>query len=841
MNVKCVLEANLCLSCEICNAVCSPNAIKMEKNQGQFLPKIDENKCINCEECIELCPGIDMDNFGIESEEISEDIAGKYLDAYSAFTKKWDIWEKCTSGGLISNLLINMLNDNRIKGAFVLPFDTFDGSPARLDLVETREEVLKSSKSKYVPASVYNVIKTLKNDPNPNYAIVGTPCQIRGIKKFIGKREIEDDNLIFFGLFCEGTLNFNFIKYLENKYSEKNEKIVKLDFRNKEKKGWPGHVKLYFNSGRELTVDREKRIKLKDYFKLERCLYCLDKLNSLADISFGDCYIAGKECPGRSSIIVRTEKGNKVWKEYCENLYYEKSSIDSIKRSQSLADKKKNLQFQKILKKDLDFIEGSAKVKINSKTRGQLTKRRRQINYGKNCDFRKIDFSLSLPNFKTTFEIFKAGTGIGTFFLKDFIKDIFRSNLNQESNKEDGDNVVIVGGEFFNKGAQAMTFTVIDEIKQRFPEKNIYVFSSRDFEREEAKKEIYNFDIMPWKLGTKINILSQKPIIKLKKIRNPELGADIKDIIKNSSFIIDINGYALSSQMANKESLISFNQYDYLLNIMVAKKFNVPFYIFPQSIGPFNYSFYEKIILYPLLKKYLRYPEKIYPREKEGQKSLEKFTRDNIKNNKDIVLLNDSYEPDNLFKGDSKVRTIDIDPGSVGIIPNSKVMERIDRDKIYSIYNIIIEKLLEKNKEVYLIRHSHEDFQICREIKDLFSNNEKVNLIVEELNAIELEALISQLDFVVASRYHSIIHAYKNGIPALVIGWAVKYYELLKDFDQLDYFFDSRSNLKIQDILESLEKLDIKCKENKDKIKNNLKNIKSESSQNIFDQLALLE
>jgi len=70
-----------------------------------------------------------------------------------------------------------------------------------------------------------------------------------------------------------------------------------------------------------------------------------------------------------------------------------------------------------------------------------------------------------------------------------------------------------------------------------------------------------------------------------------------------------------------------------------------------------------------------------------------------------------------------------------------------------------------------------------------------------------LEEVIKQFDFVIASRYHSIVHAYKNGVPALVIGWATKYSELLGNFGQLDYFSDCRSNINIDEMGNKLEKM----------------------------------
>jgi colanic acid/amylovoran biosynthesis protein len=109
-------------------------------------------------------------------------------------------------------------------------------------------------------------------------------------------------------------------------------------------------------------------------------------------------------------------------------------------------------------------------------------------------------------------------------------------------------------------------------------------------------------------------------------------------------------------------------------------------------------------------------------------------------------------------------------------------------------------------------------------------------LIQDDLSAIELENIIRQFNFVIASRYHSIIHSYKNGIPALVIGWATKYFELLENFNQLDYFFDIRKSIDINKINNKLDNLIQNYKYEKEKIADKMKILIKENIFNIFNE-----
>lgn len=268
----------------------------------------------------------------------------------------------------------------------------------------------------------------------------------------------------------------------------------------------------------------------------------------------------------------------------------------------------------------------------------------------------------------------------------------------------------------------------------------------------------------------------------------------------------------------------------------MAKKHSVPYYIFPQSIGPFDYPLKDKIFLFPLMKLYLKYPKRIFLREKQGLWWVRKFSKKNAEISYDIVLQNKEYDLSNIYNKHVHLKNIKIESNSVGIVPNSRVIERANPDDIYSIYYSLINRLIDAKKTIYILRHSYEDLEICEKIKNLFSDNKSVKLIQDDLSAIELENIIRQFNFVIASRYHSIIHSYKNGIPALVIGWATKYFELLENFNQLDYFFDIRKSIDINKINNKLDNLIQNCKYEKEKIADKMKILIKENIFNIFNE-----
>lgn len=791
-SVKKTRELDLCVSCEICASVCPNHAIIMEYQSGQFLPKINETECNSCGICLKICPGINLD---VKNTGYFEDLLGCNLESYIAYSKNSEIRKESTSGGLITSLIVELIRKKKFDIAFVLNFDNFSH---RLEPATTTDEVINAAKSKYIPASVYEIIKALEKKDNRKYVIVGTSCQICGIKNFIKEYDIKESNLLFLGLFCDRTLNFNILRYFEDTYAKLREDLVKLDYRNKELNGYPGDCKLYFDSGRSLFVNRNVRLQLKEYFQLNRCLFCHDKLNRLVDISFGDCYLKTKmDKEGKSSVIIRTKKGKKIFDDFSYLFELESISVNKIAESQNLSEKKQNL----------DFARKYLKCKT-PKVSKKLSKLQKHMKWGKNYNKNKIRFDILIKIYKKNLKVFEKVILLSLRVIKD---TFIRCETERDNKKE---NIIVVGGGLINKGAQAMVFKTVDQLRRRFANKNIYLF----FATDQELKDFYNFDILPWSDQIKIGLLHFKQRKDTKKFEN---------IIKNTSFFIDISGYALSSQFS------FYHTINYLFNIMIAKKYSVPYYIFPQSIGPFDYKLKYKIILYPLMKLYLNYPEKIYVREEAGLKQVSKFSKSNVEKAYDIVLNFDEYKLKNIYEKNIFLRNIKIESNSVGIIPNQKIFIRTDENNIYMKYKSLIKDLTNAGKTVYIFRHSEEDLEICKKIKSYFPHKRNVKLISYELTCIELEKVIRQFDFIIASRYHSIIHAYKNGVPALVIGWATKYFELTKTFNQSEYLFDIRKNMD-KKLNIKLYKLIKEYKKEREKILNSMNGLKR---RNPFDDL----
>ena len=108
---------------------------------------------------------------------------------------------------------------------------------------------------------------------------------------------------------------------------------------------------------------------------------------------------------------------------------------------------------------------------------------------------------------------------------------------------------------------------------------------------------------------------------------------------------------------------------------------------------------------------------------------------------------------------------------------------------------------------VVIFHHSQDDQEICIMLKKLFPN-ENLHLEKRNFSCIEYDEYVRKFDFIICSRFHGLVHAYRNNIPGIALGWAVKYKELTQLMGQINYSFDITENIRNKDVLEAIEKME---------------------------------
>lgn len=391
-------------------------------------------------------------------------------------------------------------------------------------------------------------------------------------------------------------------------------------------------------------------------------------------------------------------------------------------------------------------------------------------------------------------------------------------------------NIIITGGGMVNKGAQAMTLIAVHELRERFPDHRIYLYSPVDLADSSLDKSKFTFNFLGW-YPLKFAHCQHNPVqrgIILLRSRSELLEAEA--IYRNTDFIVDVSGYALGANWSDKICN------DYLDILEFAQAFGIPVYLMPQSFGPFDFG-EERQALNARIQRLLPTAKVIFAREQEGYDALvNTYGLKNVRLAHDLVLGNKGIDLANIFVSAPTFDLPEINPNSVAVIPNSMNSSVSSQEAVLELYANAINTLLSHGKTVYLLSHSSMDSALCGELKEAFSSNGNVVLLAQDFSCLEFNALVKKFDYLIASRFHSIVHAFKNGVPCIALGWATKYHDLLKLFDQEQYILDVRDKIGTDQIAAAIEQIDAHYPDEAEKIQ---KGLAAVQKQNVFDVLTL--
>ena len=245
-----------CYGCTACYNVCPTEAISMKKDQEGFLyPNIDQNLCIDCGKCKEVCP-VYHDDFLEEYEE----------QKFFALKNSDSVRKESSSGGVFTALSDYFIEN----GGIVVGAKYSSGFSVEHKITNNKEVRDQFRGSKYIQSDLDSLFKEieskLKNDKEVLF--VGTPCQVDGLNLFLGKSY---SNLTTCDLLCHGVASprvfKEFIGFVESKT---NDKLLNYQFRDKEI-GWRG-----YNVSAEL---KNKKIKNKLWLKSFNYLFSQNYIN----------------------------------------------------------------------------------------------------------------------------------------------------------------------------------------------------------------------------------------------------------------------------------------------------------------------------------------------------------------------------------------------------------------------------------------------------------------------------------------------------------------------------------------------------------------------------------
>ena len=353
-----------CFGCEACVQVCGKVAITMEEDHDGFrYPMIDASKCVDCGMCRKVCP---YDNM---PQRYGED---KYV--FGGYSLDKDIRFESTSGGAFSEIVNAYCDDN-----YVILGAEADGLEVFHSYITDKRELGRFRKSKYSQSKIGTAYKDAKRFLKEGKKVLfsGTPCQIAGLKAYLGK--IDQGKLLTIEVVCEGVPSPLYVrkldKHIEKKFSAR---IESLDYRYTSrscvaKSRWDfEQMMICLTNGKTLCKDRWFNpfwsIWLKHLMSRPSCYECpFTNHERLADITLGDLWGVHIYCPelygkngGASLVIGNTEKGKSIIAEAAKNMYgHELKFEDALKYQgpmrKHIPDNPLREEFMTDLRSDMDY------------------------------------------------------------------------------------------------------------------------------------------------------------------------------------------------------------------------------------------------------------------------------------------------------------------------------------------------------------------------------------------------------------------------------------------------------------------------------------------------------
>ena len=203
-----------CCGCEACIQKCPVKAISITyDNEGFTYPLINKTKCINCDLCIHTCPIV------VAYKNKMNDIHIQKV-AYAAKCNNADIRYKSASGGIFPVLASEILRSHGI--VFGVAWENKENFIEAHHIgISDMTDISKLQQSKYVQSRIGNTFSevetALKNDQKVLFS--GTPCQISGLKAFLGKN-FNNKNLITISIICHGVPSPGIFRKYQEEISE---------------------------------------------------------------------------------------------------------------------------------------------------------------------------------------------------------------------------------------------------------------------------------------------------------------------------------------------------------------------------------------------------------------------------------------------------------------------------------------------------------------------------------------------------------------------------------------------------------------------------------------------
>jgi len=312
-----VISHNLCNRCGSCVGL-SQGKIVFSDKTGNYLPKIIRETDEKTSDLIwQACAGKEFDFPGFRNKIYTSQTpfhvyTGPYQSISIGYARNDEVRKQGASGGILSAVLIWLLENKMIDGAVVTGMSETEPWLSKSFIATTSAQIIEAAQSKYIITSVNEILPEIGSFEG-RLAYVGLPGQVQSIRKLQQANHPWVKNIEYiFGPFYGNTLHFSSVSSFLRSYGYKDyTQITKLYFRYGE---WPGNMRVEFRNGEVIQLPKFHANYLIPFHILKNSLLCSDLSNEFTDISGGDAWAPVYEERGKgfSMVIARSEKGQHI-------------------------------------------------------------------------------------------------------------------------------------------------------------------------------------------------------------------------------------------------------------------------------------------------------------------------------------------------------------------------------------------------------------------------------------------------------------------------------------------------------------------------------------------------
>lgn len=187
-----ICDSSKCTGCGACVSICPKKCISFRPDSmDRMVALADETVCVNCGLCKKTCPQ------NCKSE------ANMPLRCYAAWSMKTNIRARSASGGVAAELYKDAVEHGVSIVGVVLDKDM----SCHFEISKDATIIEQFQNSKYVFSKMGMIYQVIEEELKRNLEVVfvGLPCQVAGLKSFLGTRGIQKDTLYTADLVCHGS------------------------------------------------------------------------------------------------------------------------------------------------------------------------------------------------------------------------------------------------------------------------------------------------------------------------------------------------------------------------------------------------------------------------------------------------------------------------------------------------------------------------------------------------------------------------------------------------------------------------------------------------------------